>query len=95
VQAAFDPGKTYLGVLGIPQKLEINLEDVAFTVGELAVENDSLVENITILDTSKGKIAKLMTLAFRPNGTGILRDNNSIEDYQIVSFSALPPNNAA
>lgn len=100
MQAAFDPEKIYLGIVGAPDQYTfgatLDLSSAAFTVEGLSVEGSALVGQIKILNTPAGELLKAMgsTIAIRPNGVGVVDDRSNVTDYQIVSFSAMPASEA-
>jgi Prohead core protein serine protease len=83
--------KPPLGHLGVPEGPTVELGKVSHTVGNLRLEGDYLVGDITVLDTPKGRVLMdlLDTCQFRASGTGMVSEDGVVTEFQLISIDAV------
>ena len=71
----------------------IKLNNVAFTVENLSLEDNDLKADIAVLDTAQGKILNELidnnnvTVTFSCSGAGSVDINNKVTDYELLSVN--------
>lgn len=69
----------------------LNVKDIAFVVKELNVRGSSLVADIELLETPRGKELKRMInqVSFRPISWGFVKEDGAVEIERLVSINAI------
>lgn len=84
-----------LGTIGLPeQNAAICLISASHVISNLRIENDILVGDLKLLNTTNGKKLEYILLSgncgeFRPTGYGVVGQNGVIQKYELFSIDFL------
>ena len=84
---SFKDSQDFYEYLDVP----LNIKDIAFIVKELKVRGSSLVADIELLETPRGKELKRMInqISFRPVSWGFIKEDGAVEIERLVSINAI------
>lgn len=90
-------GSAIMGQAGTAHEGKINLSDLACMGNNIAIEDDNVVCDITMLETPMGKVLSniLSQVEFTLAGTGVVGEDGQVSEYTISYISVLPKDKVA
>ena len=84
-----------LGEIGYPEDFEVSLSRVSHSIKNVRIEEDLLIGDIEILNTSSGNNLKKMIeegleIVFRPRAVGVINENKEVTVDKLLAFDAIP-----
>lgn len=89
-------GYNSIGTLGFPDDQNIDVSKISHTVHNLRIDENYMIGEIMILETECGNLLSLtlQDMEFRSSGVGKVNDVGIVSEYQILTISAVPRDQA-